>query len=279
MTTQSFSARPAAKSSVKRLRVGRALATKLMLGVVTPLVLLSIWQIAAVVGLIDERLFPAPTTVIATAYHLTVSGVLPEAVGVTLRRILIGYACGAACGVTVGLLLGRMPLLRAAVGPTIAAIYTIPMLAILPLILIIFGIGDFSRILLVAIISFLVTAIGTTEGSMNVHPGYVEAGRAFGAKRLSLFVEVILPGALVATMASLRLALGLAILVGITTEFLVASDGLGYMIWNSWSVLDAKTMYAGLLVTGLLGAAASGSIALLQRYAFPWTRVEGSRRR
>jgi ABC-type nitrate/sulfonate/bicarbonate transport system permease component len=257
-------------------RLGRR---DVVLGAVTPIVLIGLWQIVASAGLIDTRVFTPPVDIVSAAGDLVSSGRLQSDVGITVMRLLIGYFAGAIVGIAAGLLMGYFRIVRAALSPTFMAFYAVPKIAILPLLLVIFGLGETPRILIVAITTFFLMQIGVMDGVRNLDPRLLEAGRAFGAKGSKLFVHVVLPASLPAVFTALRLSAGIGLIVITATEFVASDKGLGYLIWNSWTLYLPEQMYVGLVCTAALGALFAGIVAQCERLAIPWQRRTRTRRR
>lgn len=249
----------------RRLR-GRDLA----LSIGTPLVLLLLWEISARTGAIDARLFSPPSEIIATALGMAVDGSLWTHTTATVLRLVVGFTLGAAAGIALGLLLGVWRPLRAALGPTFTALYALPKIAILPLLLLIFGLTETPKILSVAISVFFVMQINTVAGIMQIDHRILEAARAYKATGLNLFRYVLLPGATPTIVTGLRVAAGMSVIVVTAVEFVASNNGLGYLIWNSWQLFQPATMYVGLIAVALLGASMTFVIILLERLALPW---------
>ena len=241
-----------------------------------PLLLLALWEAAVRAGALDARFFPPPSLVAATLYRLVVDGEVVRHTAVTVLRVLAGFAIGAGTGLVSGLLLGTLQPLRAALEPTISALYVIPKVAILPLVMLIFGLGEASKVAIVAIATFFIVIINTTAAVVGVEPIYLEAGRAFGARRAQMFGHIILPGALPAIVTGLRLALGTALIVVIAAEFVATQEGIGYFIWHAWNTLRPEQMFAGFIVIGGLGMLSYAAIRWFGHRVMPW--VEDDRR-
>lgn len=242
----------------------------LSLAVLTPVFLLLIWEVAARTGLIDDRLFSPPSRIAAEGWNMAASGELWKHVGATGTRLLIGFACGSVGGILVGLLMGVWRPLRAGLGPTFTALYALPKIAILPLLLLIFGLTETPKILSVAISVFFVIQINTLAGIVQIDDRILEAARAYKATGPKLFRHVLLPGAMPSIMTGLRVAAGMSVIVITAVEFVASNDGLGYLIWNSWQLFQPSKMYVGLIVVSLLGALVTGLIILLERALIPW---------
>jgi NitT/TauT family transport system permease protein len=193
---------------------------------------------------------------------------------VSLFRIFSGFLLGAVPGIILGVVMGMNRTIRVALDPVISAIYVLPKIAILPLVMLIFGIGEMSKVVIVGIASFFLVLINTTVGVRDIDPIFFEAGKNYGANRLQMFYHVIIPGALPIIFAGLRLSLGTALIVIIAAEFVAAKYGLGYLIWFSWQTLLTENMFAGLVVVMVLGVLFTSGLQTIERWLMPWQRDE-----
>lgn len=243
----------------------------------TPIALLVAWQVTASAGVLDPRFFPAPSRIAETFVELIRSDLLVTELQVSIRRILVGFVAGALVGIFVGFALGLVRPLRVAFDPIISAFYTVPKLAILPLLLLIFGLGETPIILLIALGVFFIMAITTTAVVSQVPSGYREPAVTFGASPLQSFRHVLLPAVLPELFTGLRIAAGNAVLLTIGIEFVQGGRGVGYMIWNSWQLFLADRMYVGIVSVAVLGALFQGFIAFIGTRLSPWAS-EASRR-
>lgn len=243
----------------------------------TPVLIVGLWQLSAMAELLDRRFFPAPTEIAEAFVKAIDSGVLQEALKVSVTRLLVGYFFGAVVGILVGFALGVVRPLRVALEPVISALYTVPKLAILPLLLLIFGLGSLPKILLVALSVFFITCISTISAVTGVSDSYREPARSFGASPLKAFTHVMLPAVLPDIFVSLRLAAGTGVLVMIGIEFVQGGEGIGWMIWNSWQLFLADRMYVGIVAVALLGVLFQSLVQLIGRLLTPWVNAKGSR--
>lgn len=241
-----------------------------------PAVWLLTWQLTSMSGLLDRRYWPAPSDIIVAYNDAISSGIIFEATWISLNRILIGFSCGVGVGLVAGMLIGTIRPLRIAFDPIIGALFTIPKLALLPLLLLVFGLGELPKILLVALGVFFIVVISTTAAVSGVNESYLEPARSFGANRLQTLRHVIVPAVLPEVFTALRVAIGTAILLLIGIEFVQGREGLGFLIWNSWQVFLADRMYVGIVTVSLLGVALQTAIAYLGRLLAPWSRLKNS---
>ncbi len=251
-------------------RQRRRSRTDLALSVATPVLLVGLWQLAADQHWIDPRIFTPPSQIAVAAGQLISAGTLLSDLGYTLARLLVGYAVGAAGGIVVGLLLGIVRPLRAALSPLFTALYAVPQIALLPLLLVIFGIGETPKVLTVVAVTFFVLEINALAAVRNLDPRLLEAGRAYGASGAKLFRHVLLPGALPQIFTGLRVSIALGLVVVTATEFVASNNGLGFLVWNSWNLFQPDQMYVGLVTIALVGVALTAIIGTIERVALPW---------
>jgi len=241
-----------------------------LVSIISPILMLLLWEFTVRVGILDYRFFPTPTMVIKTLSEMVISGELFEHLFISLQRIFLGFILGAVPGVLVGMLMGWNRWVRAFLDPLVAALYPIPKLSLLPLILIIFGIGEMSKVIVVALAGFFLVLLTTAHGVMNIDPVLIQAGKNYGAKGTSLFTKVILPATLPSIFSGLRLSLGICLLIIVAAEFVAANHGIGYLIWISWSTLSVKKMYVGLVVIAALGVLFTKGLESLGKKLMPW---------
>lgn len=243
------------------------------LTILSPLLALVIWEGVVRAGILDGRFFPAPSQISRVLWQMAASGELAQHTGASLSRVMWGFLIGAVPGVVAGLLIGRFRGLRAVVDPLVAATYPIPKIALLPLLLVLFGLGEGSKVAMVAITGFYLVLITTAQGVMRIEPVLLLAGRNYGAQGWALFAHVILPASLPALFTGLRLALGNSLLIIIAAEFVAADQGLGYLIWISWSTMATGRMYAGLVVIAVLGLLFTNGLDWAGRRLMPWLQT------
>lgn len=238
----------------------------------SPLLLLLFWEVAAQSGMIDRRFFPPPSAIAGTAWQMIVSLELFEHIGATLRRVWVGYAMGAFPGVLLGLILGLSTPLRRVFAPIFAALYPVPKIAILPLILLIFGIGDASKFVVIAIGVFFLMFYNTLGGVMQIPQIYLDVARNAGASPLQTFRRIALPSALPSIFTGLKLAAGSSYIIIAAAEFLGARSGVGFFIWASWQTFAVSRMFVGIVVISLMGYLTILLLEALERRFVPWAK-------
>ena len=236
----------------------------------SPLGLLLIWEIAGRLGLVDVRFFPVPSSIIGAMAWMIMSGELIEHVLISLQRIGLGFLLGGIPAILIGVIMGISRPVRALVDPLIVATYPIPKSAILPFILLIFGLGEMSKVVMVAIGVFFPVAINSTAGVLQIAPIYLDVGKSFKASRWDTFRTIALPGALPFIMTGIKLGAGLALILIAVAEMVGAKSGLGYMIWSAWETFAVANMYVGLFTIALIGFGISFLLREVERLVIRW---------
>ena len=238
--------------------------------VLSPLVLLAIWQIAANLGAIDVRFFPPPSKIGTTMLELAANGQLAAHVSISLIRIAVGYVLGVVPAVLIGLVMGLVPAVRAVLQPIVDTTFPIPKIAILPLLILLVGFGEASKYLIIAISVFYLVLINTVAGVRNIDKIYIDVAKSYGASKTMWLFDVALPAALPTIMAGLKVGMGIALLVIVSAEFVGARSGIGYLIWSSWQIFEVSVMYVGLLLTAIIGMFLALVMEMLERVLLPW---------
>ncbi|MFS8639221.1 MAG: ABC transporter permease [Symbiobacteriaceae bacterium] len=241
-----------------------------LLSILSPLALLVLWEVLVRAGLLDVRFFPPPSQVAVRFLELVADGSLGRHVGISLLRVVLGFTAGAAPAVVIGLTMGLFPLVRALLEPIVAALYPIPKIALLPLLLMVFGVGETFKIVTIALGCFTLVLVNTVAGVVNIDRIYVDVARHFGASRLDFYRTVAWPGALPMIFAGLKLGMGVALLLIVAAEMIGARSGLGYLIWNSYQVWDMAAMYIGLVLLAFFGYLFTMALNELERVVLPW---------
>jgi NitT/TauT family transport system permease protein len=247
------------------------------LSILSPIVLLAIWEAGATAGVVDTRFFPAPSKIFVALWELVRSGEMIGQVALSLQRILVGFVIGAVPGIALGLAIGLFPVARAIVQPLVDATFPIPKIALLPMMFLLFGLGEGSKYAIIAIAVVFLVLINTEAGVRNIDRIYFDVARNYGASRRMLFTDIALPGALPMIMTGLKLGMGVALIVIVSAEFVGAKSGvggIGWFIWNSWSIFQVEWMYAGLMVTAILGFASAVLLGALERVLIPWKATQ-----
>ncbi len=216
------------------------------------------------------RFFPAPSSIFHHLIFISPSEGIFTDIKASLSRIFWGYLSGASLGIVVGIAMGVNPLIRQALFPLVALSYPIPKIAILPLIMLIFGIGEMSKIVVVAIGSFFLVLMNTLHGVESLPKIHHDVAQVYRIKFSNYLLKIIFPGALPSIFTGLRLAIGYSLVIVVAAEFSGADAGIGYLIWQSWETFSIKAMYAGIFVISLLGFGFAIALDYLERRLIKW---------
>ncbi|HWV07438.1 aliphatic sulfonate ABC transporter permease SsuC [Ralstonia sp.] len=237
---------------------------------IVPLVLLVLWQASAQWGWLSNRILPAPLDVAKSAVALARSGELWTHVAVSTWRALLGFAIGGSLGLALGLLTGTFRTAETLLDTTLQMVRNIPVLALIPLVILWFGIDESAKLFLVSLGVFFPIYLNTYHGIRSVDPALVEMARSYGLSRAQLYREVILPGALPQILVGVRFSLGLMWVTLIVAETVSAQAGIGYMTMNAREFLQTDVVLLGILLYALLGKLADWLSRGLERYWLRW---------
>jgi len=266
--------RSAAEPAAEKIRISLGSVWVLLerwLSVLIFLLILGIWEWLVSAGRLSALFFPAPSVIVKTLALWTFDGQLAPHLAVTLSRVLAGFVIGGVSGLLLGLVMGWSRRLRTVIDPFIAATHPIPKISVLPLIMIIFGIGETSKMVVVSIAAFFPMVINTVAGVRQINPLYFEVTENYGAKPIKVFRRVIIPGSLPLILAGMRLALNSSLVITIAVELVAADRGLGALIWLAWETLRTEELYASLVVTAALGIGINFILQYLTKRLVPWS--------
>lgn len=236
----------------------------------SPLALLALWELGSRMGVIPERTLAAPSAVAGTLLGMIGTGELPANLAVSFGRALSGLAIGVGVGVVLALVAGLSRKGEAAVDPLMQIKRTIPTLALTPLFIVWFGIGETPKIVLIAFASMFPVYLNLYSGIRGVDLRLLEGARSFGLSRAEQVWHVILPGALPSLLVGLRYSLSISILVLVVAEQINASAGLGYLINNARDFMRTDIIVVCLIVYAVLGLAADWLVRAVERRALVW---------
>ncbi len=218
-----------------------------------PAALILAWQGAAIGGILSGTLLPAPLGVLQAAWALALSGELQEHLAVSAGRAAVGFAIGAGLGLGLGLVTGLSRVGEVLLDSSLQMLRNIPSLAVTPLVILWFGIGEGAKIVLVVFATLFPVYLNTYHGIKSVDPGLIEMGRNYGVTRWGLLRSIILPGATASILVGLRYALGVAWIVLIVAETIAASSGIGYLATNAREFLNTDIVVLSVLLYAILG--------------------------
>jgi len=228
------------------------------------------WELASRTGWLSSRILPEPWAVATAAWNLLRSGALVHDVAISAGRALAGLAIGGGLGLVLGLLTGTFRSAETLLDTTLQMVRNVPPLALIPLVILWFGIDESAKLFLVAIGVFFPIYLNTYHGIKSVDAGLVEMARSYGLQRWPLYREVILPGALPSILVGLRFSLGLMWVLLIVAETISAQSGIGYMTMNAREFLQTDVVLVGVLLYALLGKLADLVARGLERRFLRW---------
>ena len=234
------------------------------------LVLLLFWQAVCMTGLVSELYLPAPTSIIKTGWTMVISGEIAVNMQASLQRIGWGFFIGSAAGIVIGLLTGFSRLAEAVGNPMIYSLYPIPKIALLPLIILWLGIGEVSKVSIIALGVFFPVVINTYSGVKNVDPLLLRVAVSYRTSRLNIIRKVVLPAALPVIFAGLKLAAGTSLLLLVAAEMIAAKEGIGAMILHYGDLMLTTKLMVGVLVLSLLGLVFNRFLEWLEHRLIPW---------
>jgi sulfonate transport system permease protein len=235
-----------------------------------PLLILVTWQLAVGAGHLPANELPSPGNVWVTGVHLAADGTLQSALLISLQRVALGLLLGVSIGTALALASGLSLIGERVIDPVMHMFRTMPVLALLPLFVLWFGIGEQAKVFLIGWAVIFPIYINLYAGVRGIDAKLVEAGTVLGLKRLGQIRHVILPGALPQFLTGLRLALGVSWLVLVAAEEINATSGLGYLITNAQNLLQTNVIFVGLVVYSLLGLATDILVRLIERFTLSW---------
>jgi sulfonate transport system permease protein len=252
-------------SQTRFSHAGRALLPWLV-----PLALLLTWQAAAEAGLISHRVLPSPLQVLQAGVALTESGDIWANLTISFWRVAVGFTIGGSIGLALGLATGVSRLAEGALDTTVQMLRNIPPLALIPLVILWFGIDEGAKVFLVAFGTVFPVYLNTYLGIRSIDPALIEMARSYGLSGFGLFHHVLLPGALPSILMGARFALGIAWIILIVAETISSTSGIGYMAMNAREFLQTDVVVLSILLYALLGKATDMAARALERASLRW---------
>src|SRR3989442_10668345 len=232
--------------------------------------LVALWELLARIGWVPALFLPSPLGVLREGWEMLVTGEILVHLSASLRRLVLGFAIGGGLGVVVGVTVGFFAVAEAIGTPLIAATFPIPKIALLPLLILWLGLGESSKVAVIALGVFFPMAINTYAGVRQADPLLIRAAVAFGARRWSVIRKVILPSALPMIFAGLRLGAGTALLLLVAAEMIAVESGIGFLVLHAGNLMQTTKLMVGIVVLSLLGVLSHWGLGWLERLAIPW---------
>jgi len=232
--------------------------------------LVLLWQAGASAGLISTLFLPPPLAIGRAIAQLAASGELWKHLGASLQRLAIGWSLGTVCGVVLGFLVGVSSWARSPGMAVVSALFPIPKIALVPLFIIWFGIGEGSKVATLAFGVFFPTVISTAAGVDALPRGLVRMGQAFGLSWWAILWRIVLPGALPSILAGFRVTVSIAIILLVAAEMIGAERGIGAFVLQAGNLYDTDNLLAGIVVLSLMGLTMSWVVGRLERWLLAW---------
>jgi NitT/TauT family transport system permease protein len=241
-----------------------------MIAPVVFVVLLGSWELGSRTGYISNIALPAPSEALGALADLIETGMLWKHVGASLSRLVLGWTLGTIAGVAVGFMIALFSLARAGLLPLVSALFPIPKIALLPLFIIWFGIGEGSKVATILFGTFFPTVIATYGGVDNVDRNLIRMGQSFGLGWWSIVRKIVLPGALPAILSGCRISVSIAIVLLVAAEMIGAEFGIGAYILMAGALFAIDQLIAGVALLSVLGLAISWLIGRAERHFLDW---------
>lgn len=257
-----------------RVAVRRSLRAdgELLIRLVGAAVILGVWE--AIGRQINPLLFAPPSRVVQAAVGVVGSGELWSYLSISLKVFAVGTSLGAVSAVLLGVMVARFRVLDLSLEPFIMALYSTPMVAVVPLIVIWFGFGDHAKAAIIFLFALFPMLLNTYQGVKSVDPKLIEVARSFRSPELPLWRDVILPSSVPFIIAGLRLAVGRALIGMVVADLYTAVSGIGYLIVRYAQNMQVDRMLVPVVTLSLLGVLLSRGLRWLEGRLAPWLRVE-----
>lgn len=239
-------------------------------GLIVFAALLLIWEAGSRAGLISELVLPAPSDAFGAFMDLLRSGNLQKHLSASLQRLLIGFSAGTALGLIVGTAIGLNSIARAGLAPLVSAIFPIPKIALLPLFIIWFGIGEGSKVATILFGCFFPTVIATYGGIDSVDRTLIRMGQSFGLSRWEIVRKIVLPAALPAILSGMRISASIAIILLVAAEMIGAEYGIGAYVLLAGNLMSTDQLIAGVMILSVMGLIVSWLITRAERAFLSW---------
>ncbi len=243
------------------------------MGWILPLALLALWQLGASIGILSSTVLPNPIDIGRAAYRLSASGELLTNMEVSTARALAGLLVGGGIGLAFGIANGLSRWSDTFTDTTLQMVRNVPHLALIPLVIVWFGIDEGAKLFLVALGVFFPIYLNTLHGIRSVDPQLVEMGRSYGMGPATLFRRIVWPGALPSIFVGLRYALGITWLTLIVAETIAAQSGIGYMAMQAREFMQTDVIVLAILIYAVLGKAADTIVRVLERRFLAWNQI------
>lgn len=232
--------------------------------------IIGLWQASSSFHWISPTFLPGPLAIFAALRELALSGELWKDASASLLRIAAGWSIGAAVGLIVGVAMGLFSVARSVAAPTISSLYPIPKIALLPLFILWLGVGELSKVVIIALGVFFPTAITTYTSIDSVPRNLIRMSQSFGVPLRAIVLKTLLPGSCPGILAGVRISVASALLLMVSAEMIGAQNGLGAFMLLAGNLMRTDQLLAGVVILSALGIGIGLAISLLEKGAFKW---------
>ena len=233
-------------------------------------VIVAVWQVSVQNRWVSPIFLPSPGAILRALYALLESGALAGHVAASLQRIGLGFVLGASAGVVVGIAIGLVSLARAVGMPIVSALFPIPKIAVLPLFILWFGIGEPSKVATIALGVFFPTVISTAAGVDGVARNLIRMAQSFNVPTSAIVLKIVLPGALPGILAGCRISASIALILVVAAEMIGAERGIGAFILTAGNLMQTDQLLAGVAMLSVLGLIVGTGLTRLERWLLAW---------
>ena len=245
-------------------------SASLLRRMLSPMLLLIAWEVCSRMGLLNPQVIPAPSRILTDLYNLAISRELFVALYASMKRVVSGFAIAVVVGVSIGVLMASSRIAEDVIDPFVEFLRPISPLALLPLAILWFGIGDASKIFLIALSCCFPVLLNTYAGVKGVDVALVRAASSLGANRWEIVRNVILPGSIPSILTGVRISWGIALIVIIASEMVGAVNGIGFMVLDAQQTFRTERLFSGIAIIAAIGYGTDRALRWLRRSLVPW---------
>ncbi|WP_138755005.1 ABC transporter permease [Paenibacillus sinopodophylli] len=239
-------------------------------GWIVPVLVVVVWQIVSGLGILSATLLPAPASIVKSFLALCASGEMAEHLSISIYRAGFGFLLGTSLGLLLGLSAGLGKLVEKTLDPSLQMLRTVPLLSVIPLFILWFGIGEFSKVLLIGLGAFFPVYVNTYLGIRSTDAKLYEVSRIFQYTRLQQVTKLIIPAALPNILLGVRLSLGASWLLLVVAEMMGTSAGIGYMIQDARAYSETEIVFVGIIMFAVFGKLSDSAVKLLETRWLRW---------
>jgi len=253
-----------------RLRKPHSVLRSWLTGLASVVLVLAFWEFISGTGRVTALLLPTPVAVLQSAITLMANGTLPVDIAVSLGRVIVGFFAALCIAVPLGVFMGLSRTVTDGVNPLVEIVRPVPPIAIIPIAMLWFGIGETSKVFLIAYGAFFPILLNTISGFRAIDPIHIRAVQSLGAGRWQIIRYVVLLSAFPHIVVGARLGMGMGFIVLVAAELIAADSGLGFLIQDARQHFMSDQIFVGIIAIGILGLLLNQSLSVLERRIVPW---------